>query len=143
MTVHLPPNRSQNQSIETLVDDLLAHAQESLLEQDIARWRRDPQKRLDQIQQHPEQGLGCIEEHVRQASLQLQRWLVQKAMQDKADAVDENCPDCHDPLCGKKRRVSKWLDAYCGKVQLFRTHGFCARCQQWVFPADRLLGLRS
>jgi hypothetical protein len=143
MTVHLPQNRPPSQSIESLVDDITAHAQQNLQEQDLLRWREDLDKRLDQIRQHPEQGLGFIEEHVRQSSLQLQRLLVQKAMQDKADAVDEACPDCHCHLCDKKRRVPKWVDAYCGKVQLFRTHGWCPRCQQWVFPADRALGLRS
>lgn len=143
MTVHLPQNRPPSQSIQSLVEDITAHAQNNLQEQDLLRWREDLDKRLDQIRQHPEQGLGFIEEHVRQSSLQLQRLLVQKAMQEKADAVDETCPDCHCHLCDKKRRVPKWVDAYCGKVQLLRTHGWCRRCQQWVFPADRALGLRS
>jgi hypothetical protein len=35
------------------------------------------------------------------------------------------------------------VDAYCGKVRLFRTHGWCSRCERWVFPADRVLGLRE
>jgi hypothetical protein len=39
--------------------------------------------------------------------------------------------------------VPRWIDAYCGKVKLLRTHGWCPHCQQWVFPADRLLGLRN
>jgi len=69
--------------------------------------------------------------------------LVQKAMQDKANTVDEQCPDCHRPLCHKKRRVPRWIDAYCGKVQLLRTHGWCPHCKRWVFPADRVLGLRE
>jgi hypothetical protein len=143
MTVYLQPNRSASPSLETLVDEIVARGEDSLLEQDIARWRADLRKRLEQIQQHPEQGLGFIEEHVRQATLQLQRLLVQKAMQDKADTVDEECPDCHSRLGHKKRRVPRWVDAYCGKVKLVRIHGWCAHCQQWVFPADRALGLRD
>jgi len=143
MTVYLQPNRSASPALETLVDEIVARGEDSLLEQDIARWRADLRKRLEQIQQHPEQGLGFIEEHVRQATLQLQRLLVQKAMQDKADAVDEECPDCHGRLGHKKRRVPRWVDAYCGKVKLVRTHGWCPHCQQWVFPADRVLGLRD
>src|ERR1035441_6206536 len=91
MPVYLPHNRSESPSLETLVDEILAHGEDHLLEQDIARWREDLRKRLEQIQQHPEQGLGFIEEHARQARLQLQRLLVQKAMQDKADTVDEAC----------------------------------------------------
>src|ERR1019366_8914993 len=143
MTVYLQQNRSPSPSLETLVDEIVARGEDSLLEQDIARWRADLRKRLEQIQQHPEQGLGFIEEHVRQATLQLQRLLVQKAMQDKADTVDEACPDCHGRLGHKKRRVPRWVDAYCGKVKLLRTHGWCPHCQQWVFPADHVLGLRD
>jgi hypothetical protein len=145
MTVHLPQNRSQSSaaSLEELVDEIAAHGEDRVLEQDIAHWREDLRKRLEQIQQHPEQGLGFIEEHIRQATLRLQCLLVQKAMQDKANTVDEKCPDCHSGLGHKKRRVSRWVDAYCGKVKLVRTHGWCAHCEQWVFPADRVLGLRQ
>ena len=147
MTVHLPPTRwqlnQQHNELENLVDDILAQGQDHLLEADIAHWREDLQKRLEHVQQHPEQGLGFIEEQVRRSSLELQRLLVQQAMQAKADRVDENCPDCQHPLRNKKRRVLKWVDAYCGQVPLRRTHGWCPRCEQWVFPADRMLGLRE
>jgi hypothetical protein len=110
---------------------------------DLPRWREDLQARLARVQQHPEQGLGFIEETIRQSALELQRALVQKALQAKADAVDEKCPDCQHPLRDKKRRVARNIDAYCGKVRLLRTHGWCPRCQQWFFPADRALGLRT
>ena len=143
MTVCLSENRSRSQSLEELVEHIVAHGEDRLLEQDIAHGREDLRQRLEQIQQHPEQGLGHIEEQIRQATLQLQRLLVQKAMQDKADTVKEECPDCRHGLCDKKRRVLRWVDAYCGKVKLCRTHGWCPHCEQWVFPADRLLGLRE
>jgi hypothetical protein len=145
MPVYLPQNRAPAPTLEleTLVDEIVAHGEDALLEQDIARWREDLRQRLAHIQQHPEQGLGFIEEQVRQATLQLQRLLVQRAMQDKANAADEKCPDCGGPLHHKKRRVPRWVDAYCGKVKLRRTHGWCPHCQQWVFPADRVLGLRD
>jgi hypothetical protein len=143
MTVYLPQNRSQSPSLEELVDEIVAHGEDGLLEQDLAHWREDLRQRLEQIQQHPEQGLGFIEEHIRQATLRLQCLLVQKAMQEKANTVDEKCPDCHTGLCDKKRRVLRWIDAYCGKVKLLRTHGWCGHCEQWVFPADRVLGLRE
>src|ERR1017187_5348789 len=122
MTVYLPPNRSASPALETLVDEIVARGEDSLLEQDIARWRADLRKRLEQIHHHPEQGLGFIEEHVRQATLQLQRLLVQKAMQDKADTVDEECPDCHGRLGHKKRRVPRRVDAEYGKDHRSPTH---------------------
>ena len=74
--------------LEELVDEIVAHGERHLLEQDIAQWREDLKKRLQQVQQHPEHGLGFIEEHIRQSSLRLQCLLVQKAMQEKADAVE-------------------------------------------------------
>ncbi len=145
--VCLPQHRSQSGSdsswLEELVDEIVGHGEDTVLEQDIARWREDLQKRLEQVQQHPEQNMGFIEEHVRQANLRLQCLLVQKAMQDKANAVEEKCPDCGRPLRDKKRRVVRWVEAYCGKVKLVRTHGWCPHCEQWVFPADRALGLRE
>jgi hypothetical protein len=145
MPVCLSPARSPSRSeaIETLVGEILAHQEDGLLQQDIASWQADLQRRLRQLEQHPEQGLGFIEEHIRQASLELQRLLVQKAMQDKANRVEEKCPDCGARLTDKKRRVPRRIDAYCGKVKLLRTHGWCPHCERWHFPADRALGLRQ
>jgi len=145
MPVSLSPTRlpSPSEAMESLVEEILGHGEDPLLEQDVARWREDLRKRLEQLHQHPEQGLGFIEEHIRQASLELQRLLVQKAMQQKANTVEETCPDCGARLTDKKRRVVRWIDAYCGKVKLVRTHGWCPHCQRWHFPADRALGLRE
>ncbi|MHB9009569.1 MAG: hypothetical protein ACYDC1_21870, partial [Limisphaerales bacterium] len=78
-------------------------------------------------------------EHVRQATLELQRLLVQKAMQEKANTVEEHCPDCQGHLRNKTRHLSRGVEAYCGKIRLWRTYGWCPRCEQWVFPADRAL----
>jgi hypothetical protein len=148
LPVHLPQHRSPSSDssagwLEEVVAEILADGEDHVLEQDIDHWREDLRQRLEQVQQHPEQGLGFVEEHVRQASLRLQCLLVQKAMQDKANALEEKCPDCGAPLCHKKRRVVRWVEAYCGKVKLMRTHGWCTHCEHWVFPADRALGLRA
>lgn len=148
MPVCLPQNRSQSSGstpawLDELIHEIVVHGEDRQLEQDIAHWREDLRQRLERVQQHPEQGLGFIEEHIRQATLRLQCLLVQKAMQDKANAVEEKCPDCGRPLQDKKRRVVRWIDAYCGKVKLARTHGWCPGCEHWVFPADRVLGLRA
>lgn len=143
MTVPIPENRAHTQCLDRLVDEIMAQTSSGLLEQDLTRWREDLHARLHRVQQHPEQNMGFIEETIRQSALELQRRLVQKAMQDKADAVEEQCPDCQHPLCNKKRRVQRIVDAYCGKVKLVRTHGWCPDCEAWFFPADRVLGLRD
>lgn len=141
MTVHCPQNRPGLESLDDVVDSVLTQGHQRLLDLDVARWREDLQARLARIQEHPEQGLGFIEETIRLSALELQRSLVQKAMQTKADAVDETCPHCQHALREKKRRVPRHIDAYCGKVRLLRTHGWCPSCEVWCFPADRALGL--
>src|SRR6185369_6188785 len=102
MTIQVPENRARTQSLESLVDKIMAQNSNGLLEEDLTRWREDLHARLLRVQQHPEQNMGFIEENIRQSALELQRLLVQKAMQDKADAVEEHCPDCQHPLCNKK-----------------------------------------
>jgi hypothetical protein len=115
----------------------------SLAPANFERWQRDLDGRLARLQAHPEHGLGFLEETVRQSTLQLQRQIVERAMQAKADAVDENCPRCQTALREKKRHVAKTIRAYCGPVQLTRTHGWCPQCEHWCFPADHALGLAA
>jgi hypothetical protein len=124
-----------------LVQEITLEQKSSILPEDLADWTQDLEARLDRVQQHPEQGLGFIEEQVRQCTLELQRKVVERAMQAKADAVDECCSCCQTPLIERKRRVPKTIHSYCGPVRLFRTHGWCRKCEQWVFPADAALGL--
>lgn len=124
-----------------LVQEITSEQKPSILPEDLADWTQDLEARLDRVQQHPEQGLGFIEEQVRQSTLELQRKVVERAMQAKADAVDECCSCCQTPLIERKRRVPKTIRSYCGPVRLFRTHGWCRKCEQWVFPADAALGL--
>lgn len=127
----------------TLAEEITTTAQSHLLDADIQQWRQDLEKRLQRVQEHPEQGLGFIEEQLRQSTLELQRKLLEKAMQAKADAVDERCPGCQTPLIERKRRVLKTISSYCGGIGLYRTHGWCKRCQEWRFPADAILGLNG
>ena len=127
--------------VPALVQEITLSLKPSILPEDLADWTQDLESRLDRVQQHPEQGLGFIEEQVRQCTLELQRKVVERAMQAKADAVDECCWCCQTPLIERKRRVPKTLHSYCGPVRLLRTHGWCRKCEQWVFPADAALGL--
>jgi hypothetical protein len=141
-TPDLPPTpRYPAAPRPALVPDLGCAPPSFLSPEELARWRQDLGARLERMAQHPEQGLGFIEEHVRQCTLELQRQIVQRAMQTRADAVAENCPGCQRALIQKKRRVPKTIQSYCGGVQLYRTHGWCPTCQGWVFPADTALGL--
>lgn len=144
MTIQLSdPRLAHTRHLDRLVDQIMAQAAPGLPEHGLKEWSADLRARLERVRQHPEQNLGFIEEHVRQCTLPLQCLLVQAAMQAKADAVEEHCPDCQRPLVDKKRRVERTIDAYCGKVKLQRTHGWCPKCKKYSFPADRALGLRA
>jgi len=143
MTLKRSQNPDRIQGLDALVEQIMNLNATGLPAQELTRWGQDLQSRLERVQQHPEQSLGFIEEHIRQSALELQRLLVEQAMQAKANAIQENCPDCQTPLRDKKASVPKNVDAYCGKVRLLRTHGWCAKCEKWHFPADRVLGLRE
>ena len=49
-----------------LVQEITLSLKPSILPEDLADWTQDLESRLDRVQQHPEQGLGFIEEQVRQ-----------------------------------------------------------------------------
>jgi hypothetical protein len=51
-----------------LVQEITSEQKPSILPEDPAGWTQDLEARLDGVQQHPEQGLGFIEEHVRQCT---------------------------------------------------------------------------
>ncbi|MEO8428691.1 MAG: hypothetical protein ABI651_16450 [Verrucomicrobiota bacterium] len=134
-------NRAAPSPVPRVAKEILSLAPPALAPEELVQWREDLQVRLERIHQHPEQGLGFIEEQVRQCTLELQRKVVERAMQAKADSIDEHCPCCQTPLIEKKRRVPKTIRSYCGSLRLFRTHGWCKGYEQWVFPADTVLGL--
>jgi hypothetical protein len=139
----LPALASSRPVLADALKAITSDFQPSILPEDLAHWSQDLESRLQRVQQHPEQGLGFIEEQVRQCTLGLQRKVVERALQAKADAVDECCSCCHGPLIDKKRHVPKTIRCYCGPVRLLRTHGWCPKCEQWVFPADTALGLHD
>jgi len=140
-SICLDSSRARPAAAADLISQIEPSVALGLSPEELAQWQQDLEARLARLAQHPEQGLGFIEEQVRQCTLELQRKVVERAMQAKADAVDENCPCCQTPLIERKRRVRKTVHSYCGSLQLFRTHGWCKRCEQWVFPADKALGL--
>ena len=107
MTSLSPQPNSTARGLPALVQEITAELKPSILPEDLAHWSEDLESRLQRVQQHPEQGLGFIEEQVRQGTLELQRKVVQRAMQAKADAVDECCSCCQTPLIERKRRVPK------------------------------------
>jgi hypothetical protein len=87
-----------------------------LLDLDIARWRDDLQARLARVQQHPEQGLGFIEETICQSALELQRALVQPGRRDACPTLAHAINFSTISPCTSVRRKSRPWKRYVSLV---------------------------
>lgn len=114
--------------------------QAELSEAELQAWRKDMNARLAILDQHPEQNLGFIEEHVFLATRELQRLQAQKAAQFKANTTPCVCRKCQSQLAGV-RLLSRKIDSRFGQLVVLRAYGQCPDCQEWHFPADYALGL--
>ena len=91
-----------------------------------------------------EGGMGEIEETVGSEALEMQRKAVEAAAQTKADGVDSSrCPRCGTRLNRVTHGHERTVTTRFGPVTLRRSKGYCPRCDQWVFPADEVLGLNK
>lgn len=113
-----------------------------LSEEKLDPWLADLQQCLQQLRETPGQGAGFIEETLRQRCRELERHLLQDALQKQADSVAVMCPKCvHVPLIKRWRQKSRPLRTLCGPVHVIRSGGYCKRCDDHYYPADARLGL--
>ena len=84
---------------------------------------------------------GQIEEITRQSCNELERLLIQRAMQVRADLVAVKCSHCGGKLVRRCRQKTHPIRTLCGTIELHRTGGFCNRCDRMLYPADHSLGL--
>lgn len=113
-----------------------------LHDSEVQAWQADLDQRVARVLVDSEQGLGFLEEHVEQASLEPRRLVLERALQAKADMVPCHCAKCQGPLI-RLDRLSRSIRSRFGPVRLTRSYGWCARCEAWSFPADLALGLAA
>jgi hypothetical protein len=111
-----------------------------LSDAELHAWRQDLEARLHVIQQHPEQNLGHLEEEIARATKETLRLVAQRAAQAKANATPCHCHHCQRELV-RQKYLARTIDSRFGPLRLWRRYGWCARCEQWQFPADYALGL--
>ncbi|MBX3747217.1 MAG: hypothetical protein KF833_18065 [Verrucomicrobiae bacterium] len=111
-----------------------------LRDSELQAWQADLHQRVERVLADGEQGLGFLEEHIEQASLEPRRLALERALQAKAEAVPCLCTTCQGPL-RRLEWLSRSIRSRFGPVEFARAHGWCARCQTWSFPADLALGL--
>jgi len=102
---------------------------------------RDLEQRLDEIQKHPEQNLGFIEEALARSSREPLRLLAQRAAQAKANATPCLCSRCQIPLHREQvlRAESTRVLAVCRSIAATPV----PRMRDVVLPADLALGLNK
>jgi hypothetical protein len=97
---------------------------------------------LQKICETPGQDAGFTEEVIRQHCRELERRLLEDALQRQADSVAAMCPKCgHVQLTGRWRQKSRPLRTLSGPVCVIRTGGYCKKCDANYYPADARLGL--
>lgn len=88
-------------------------------------------------------GMGEMEESLGSMG-ELQRLALERAAQAKADGADNSrCPACGDKLERVTGGHERTVQTRFGEVVLRRSKGWCAKCGEWRFPADDLLGLHK
>ena len=116
--------------------------QARMTEGEVDAWQQDMERRLDKIQEHPEQNLGFIEEELARASKEPLRLLAERAAQAKANATPCRCPHCQMELA-RQQVLGRSIDSRFGRLKLYRKYGWCESCEVWHFPADLVLGLNK
>ncbi len=118
----------------------LAIEQAALTDDEVREWRRDMDQRLLALEKNADQNLGFIEEEIARGSREPLRLLAQRAAQAKANATPVECRKHHIPL-QHTRALSRGVDSRFGRIEIYRSYGYCPQCDAWHFPADLVLGL--
>ncbi len=88
-----------------------------------------------------QENMGHLEEGLLVEGRELQRQLLEKAAQTKADNTPRRCPRCGPPLTRVTHGHGRTVESRFGAVRLRRSRGWCRRCGEYCFPADVRLGL--
>jgi Early Protein (E6) len=88
-----------------------------------------------------QENMGHLEEALMAEGRELQRQLLEKAVQAKADNTPLRCPICGGPLTRVTHDHERTVESRFGDVRLRRSRGWCRKCSDYYFPADFLLGL--
>lgn len=87
--------------------------------------------------------LGQLEAYIEKRLKELGRPLLEEAVQKLADRQALSCPRCGGTLHVERHQRLRHVFSVFGKVPFVRSYGFCPRCQERFYPADRALGLQE
>jgi len=98
---------------------------------------------LDRIIKASDQTLGHIEEEIARRTRDLERRVAEEVAQKKADQAPPQCPQCGGKLTRLTEGHVRTIQSRFGPIQIKRLRGWCRRCKQWQFPADKVLGIEN
>ncbi|HWN94035.1 MAG TPA: hypothetical protein VNT99_03295 [Methylomirabilota bacterium] len=107
----------------------------------VRNWQAALTIGLDRSVRASDHNLGHIEEEIAQKTRALQRTIAQEAAQKKADDIPPACPMCGAKLTRVTHGHERTIQTRFGPITLQRRRGWCPKCQQWFYPADRALGI--
>jgi hypothetical protein len=86
----------------------------------------------------PQNGMGHMEEEIRIQTLKIQREVLERTIQTKADRTPLVCPHCQSKL-KQLKKIERTVQSAFGPVTFHRIRGYCPKCKKWVCPADDAL----
>ena len=87
--------------------------------------------------------IGQLEAYIEKRLKELGRPLLEEAVQKLADRQGLSCPRCGGTLHVERHQRLRHVFSVFGKVPFVRSYGFCPRCQERFYPADRAMGLQD
>lgn len=87
-----------------------------------------------------EGGMGHLEEEILKGTRELQRKILENAVQHQAAQVPPECPRCGRKLT-RRQQEERTIETRFGPIRIRRIRGYCSKCKQWFYPADLVLGL--
>jgi hypothetical protein len=109
----------------------------------VLDWQARLTAGLDRIIKASDQTLGHIEEEIARRTRGLERTVAEEVAQKKADQTPPHCPNCGAKLTRLTEGHVRTIQTRFGPIQIKRVRGWCRRCKQWQFPADKVLGIEN
>jgi DNA repair exonuclease SbcCD ATPase subunit len=105
------------------------------IRQESCRWQ---EKMEEQMSEGGNAGnAGQMEEMIGKRSRELSRVALEEMMQAKADQSGRKCPVCGKELIRNKAGAERTIESRFGPVKVSRQRGWCAGCQEWMYPVDQ------
>jgi len=113
------------------------------MHQPVLDWRARLTAGLDRIIKASDQTLGHIEEEIARRTRDLERTVAEEIAQKKADQTPPHCPRCGAKLTRLTEGHVRTIQTRFGPIKIQRVRGWCRRCKEWQFPADKALGIEN